>query len=195
MIFCIIASLCFITQAPCFPASFCKSVFNDYKEVFLDTKKNIVEKPKKASLIFSGNSSSSCWSLLSTYLSGIGLMTYCAWKNPKLDDYRNCYLNHLHQISMVSKECRNPEADSYLQVVSFHLNQKTLHHISLGVFSLLWISDYSKYNSLFENQCKYLSDRSYLLFYKRIFDIGFMGNWLNLEKKMDNYDVNENFFK
>lgn len=44
---------------------------------------------------------------------------------------------------------------------------------------------------MFKSRCDYLKPR-YLTFHERIMDIGFLGQWWVIDKKMEEFDINPN---
>jgi hypothetical protein len=61
--------------------------------------------------------------------------------------------------------------------------------MSIGLFSILWIDDFSSNLATPDAQCKYL-EPAYATFHERVIDYGFLGKWWNIEKNMKDYDVN-----
>lgn len=73
--------------------------------------------------------------------------------------------------------------------VYINLNIAFLFRLSLGFCSLLWLDNYSKVCGVYKSQCEYLKPR-YLTMHERIVDVGFLGKWLVIGKKMEEFDIN-----
>lgn len=73
-------------------------------------------------------------------------------------------------------------------------NEGRLRHLSLGVLTLVYYTDFDPDVALYEAQCSNLSV-PWREFPQRVLDVGFAGRWWNLNSKMKDYDVNEGEFQ
>lgn len=73
-------------------------------------------------------------------------------------------------------------------------NEGRLRHLSVGVFTLVYRSDFDPDAMLYEAQCSSLSV-PWRELPQRVLDVGFLGRWWILDSKMKDYDVNEEEFK
>lgn len=150
-----------------------KTIFTDYKEVAVDIRKDIKEKPIKALLLATG-------------FTGI---CYCIKHNPDEINFRDCYLRATNDVLLVDISQQNRETVQHLKNIEKCYNSEVLRRLNCGVFSVIWIDNFSNKCNTFEAQCSYLKV-SYSKFLNRIIDVGFLDNWWILKKKMENYDIN-----
>jgi hypothetical protein len=66
--------------------------------------------------------------------------------------------------------------------------------LSLGIINFIWISDHDKSSGLYQAHCDYLEPK-FSNFHERIVDIGFLGEWLILQRTMKDFDVNPSEFE
>ncbi|XP_066586204.1 mitochondrial import inner membrane translocase subunit Tim29 [Prorops nasuta] len=154
-----------------------KNLYIDYKEVAIDVAKESREKPLKAA----------------TYITLLGSSYYICKHNPDEDSFREQLLQSSMKVMQVGEAIRNPETSKHVKFLESCYNEGVIRHISLGLFSFIWIDNYDKDLTLYKAVCKYLKPE-YLTFHKRIVDIGFLDKWWLLEKKMIDYDINETEF-
>lgn len=86
-------------------------------------------------------------------------------------------------------ESRNPVSVNYMKNIEKYRNKDELRVTSLGLFSILWVADYASELATPDATCNYLKP-AVATFHERIIDYGFFGRWWNIEKSMDDYDVN-----
>lgn len=140
----------------------------------MDSLKTVKVNPKKSAVYGS----------LAAFLSG------CFVNNPSKDHFINQLLETENNVGMVPETSQNPKAIAYIKFLNQNLNKNTLRITSLGLFSVMWISDYSSNQATSDATCDYLSPEMTSFISTRVIDIGLWDNWWNLEKVMQDYDVN-----
>lgn len=150
-----------------------KTVYTDYREVALEVKKDIKQKPLKALI-------------LGTTFTGL---YFSAKHNPDGVSFRDAYLKAANEILLVHPSCQRKEAVEHLKNIEIYYNNHTIRRLNCGVASIMWIDDFSDECSTFEAQCSYLK-LQYSKFTSRILDVGFLDNWWILSNKMIDYDIN-----
>lgn len=95
-----------------------------------------------------------------------------------------------NEILLVSPTQRRPDAVEHLRLLEKCYNANIIRRLSLGVVSVIWVDNYSDMCNTYECTCSYL-ELSYIDFFKRIIDIGFINKWWLLEKRMEDFDVND----
>ncbi|XP_064084366.1 mitochondrial import inner membrane translocase subunit Tim29-like [Macrobrachium nipponense] len=153
-------------------------VAQDYKEVSVDIAKSCRERPIKASF----------------YLSLIGGCIYACKTNPDERDFQDKLRRYINDSAMLSEKIRNSEVDDHFRYLADCYIHGLVRRLSLGIVSLMWVDNYSKVCGVFKSRCEYLQPR-YLTFHERVVDIGFLGNWWILEKKMEEFDINPDEWK
>ncbi|KAH7640770.1 hypothetical protein HUG17_8239 [Dermatophagoides farinae] len=158
--------------------NYLRNVGNDYKNVYLETIQDIRKRPLKASIIGA------------ILISG----GYCIQHNPSFDDFQTQLIDSNNRLSRVPQSIRNQTSCQYVHRL-FRMNDKQLlRHQSFGLFSIIYISNHSSGNSLFQYQCKYLKPEWRTTISQRIIDIGFIDRFHFLYHKMNDYDVNHKEF-
>lgn len=150
-----------------------KGVYADYRDVTIDIKKDIKEKPLKALALFAG-------------FSGI---YYCVKHNPNERSFRDAYINAANQVLLVHPSCQKKETADHLKNIEIYYNNHLIRRLNCGVASIIWVDNYSNKCNTFEAQCTHLKVQ-YSKFYDRILDVGFLDNWWLLSNKMIDYDIN-----
>ncbi|KAK6990523.1 Mitochondrial import inner membrane translocase subunit Tim29 [Biomphalaria glabrata] len=154
------------------------NILNDYKAVALETAQDIKDRPGKTSIYFAG-----------IITAGIFIKA-----NPSAADLDEAVIESAHELSLLSSSIRNKDSDSFISQLSSAHRDGRLHHTSLMLCSLVWLSDYCEDLDLYEAQCKY-TQLPWYEFHKKIVDVGFLGKFIKLSDKMKNYDVNEDEWK
>ncbi|KAL3277674.1 hypothetical protein HHI36_013020 [Cryptolaemus montrouzieri] len=150
-----------------------KSVLKDYKDVGMGLKEEAIQKPKKAVAI----------------LSGFTFLTVSAATNPNALSFRAKQIQSVVDLCLVSPNVANPTSVEHLRYLEKCYNSDLIRHRSFGIFSIIWIDTSSDKCKTYESTCDYLSWQ-YRHFNKQIVDVGFMGIWWVISRKMLNYDIN-----
>ncbi|KAK9700497.1 Translocase of the Inner Mitochondrial membrane 29 [Popillia japonica] len=150
-----------------------KTVCKDYKDVAVDLKNDMKTKPAKSVLV----------------LSGLGFTTFCAYHNPDENHFKNTFIKASNDVILIHPRMQRQETIEHLTFIEKAYNRNILRHLNLGLFSFIWIDNFSKDCHLFEAHCPYLQ-LEYSTFPGRIIDFGFLNTWWVLAKKMTDYDIN-----
>lgn len=150
-----------------------KNLFIDYKQMLQDLRTDIQDNPKKAFK----------WTL------SISTLYLLAKNNPSEIDFNNEVRKITNEVILLSEECRNPKSLEHLRYLQICNNEGVIKYKNLGIFSVMFYSDFSDNCSLYKSQCSYLQP-SYLNYPLKVLDVGFMGRWWNLYIKTTDYDVN-----
>ena len=127
------------------------------------------------------------------FISVIGAVLYAAETNPNERTFNQDVLTATSDSVMVSLANRNPVTEKHLKFLSSCYNEGVVRHLSLGIFSFIWIDNFDKNCAFYPAQCEYLqagvSD-----FHLRAVDFGFLGKWWNLQRYMSDFDINHSEF-
>lgn len=156
----------------------CRSLLSDYKEACKDIVVGSRERPVKASV----------------YVTLLGGAWACIHTKPDYSSFDAALLDRSTQLGLLSPWNRKGSSDGHVQSLIKLRNEGRLHHISLGLLSLVYYTDYDPNTTLYEAQCANLSARWREL-PRQVLDVGFAGCWWILNSKMQDYDVNEEEFK
>lgn len=155
-------------------AGYWKNLYIDYRDVALDAGKQIKTRPYRSG--FLGITGS--------------FLYYCARHNPTEKDFIEELRKFNSDLILVDESCHKPEAAEYLKFLERAHNQGLIRTLNLGALSLMWLHDYDAALGVYKATCLYTKP-DYLHFRERIVDVGFLDRWWKLDKKMIDYDVNE----
>lgn len=161
-----------------FVGVWCRSLASDYKEACREIVVGAWERPVKASV----------------YVALLGGAWACFHTKPDQLSFEAALLDRSSQLGLLSPWIRNATSDGHVQSLVKLRNEGRLRHISLGLLSLVYRSDYDPGVTLYEAQCSNLSV-PWRELPQRMLDVGFVGRWWILDSKMKDYDVNEEEFK
>ncbi|XP_034151050.1 mitochondrial import inner membrane translocase subunit Tim29 [Esox lucius] len=150
----------------------------DYKEACREIAVGAWERPVKASV----------------YLSLLGGAGVCIYTNPDDTSFETTVMDRANQLGLLTPWIRSGTSDGHVQKLVKLRNEGRLRHLSLGMVSLTYFTDYDPDASLYEAQCSNLSV-PWRELHMRVLDVGFVGRWWILDHKMKDYDVNEEEFK
>lgn len=150
-----------------------KNLFIDYRQAFQDMRMDIQEEPNKAL----------------KWMFGLTSMYLLSKNNPNELEFKNTLRTIQNEAILVGEHCLNPRAAEHLQFLERCYNGGTIHYISFGIVSVMYLSEFSDNCSIYKAKCSYLQP-SYLEFPSRIVDVGMMGRWWNIFMKTSDYDVN-----
>ena len=165
--------------------AYVKLVITDYRDVASDTIKSAERRPFTA-LAY-----------------GLGLSAALVFykKNPTRADYDDTRRLYANEMIMCGPTSRSRASQYYLDELSKLESCDLLEYKSFLVFSLIAVNAFSHADSTYERQCGDLNHPSkynvfnafnlFLRYVARIVDIGFCDQWLFLDKRMRNMDVNE----
>uniref|UniRef100_A0AAG5CYH0 Mitochondrial import inner membrane translocase subunit Tim29 n=1 Tax=Anopheles atroparvus TaxID=41427 RepID=A0AAG5CYH0_ANOAO len=155
-------------------ATYWKNLVIDYKEMVIDTGRSMRDRPVRSGI----------------YVSLLASATYAGVNNPSEADFYDQYRRAYNELSLVHPACQNPVASQHLTFLERCHNEGIIRRLSLGVVSFIWLDNYDKGLAIYKAMCPYLQPR-YLTFHQRIIDVGFNGKFWTLERKMVDYDINE----
>ncbi|KAK1157596.1 mitochondrial import inner membrane translocase subunit Tim29-like [Acipenser oxyrinchus oxyrinchus] len=154
-----------------------KGLLRDYKEACRDVFAGARERPGKAALYLS-------------LLGGAG--AFCHW-NPSEASFESSLLEASNTLLLLSPWIRSGDSDGHVQGLTKLRNQGRLRYQSLGLLSLVYEAPFHPDSSLYEARCQSLRPR-WLHFPSRVLDLGFCRRWWILERKMRDFDINEQEF-
>lgn len=149
-----------------------KQLFLDYKDAAIDLRKDCRERPLKTV----------------GYVSLITAMFICAKTNPDETSYRDSILQASNEVIRVHPSLQRQSSLEHLRLLEKCYSLKYIRRTSFGCFSVIWVDNHSESCKMYECTCDYLQ-LSYVDFFKRIIDIGFLNKWWLLEKQVEDYDV------
>lgn len=109
--------------------------------------------------------------------------------NPNRYDYQTALLENANELSLVGEPIRNPTAVHHIESRLWEFKDDKLRYLNLGVCTLIWVARFNSTAELYEAKCSHL-DSQWVKFHEDVVDVGVLGHWLNLEKAMEEYDVN-----
>jgi len=149
-------------------------VKRDYIEATEDVIKSSKESPVKTTIIL-----------------GIsGFLGYCAKTNPTLEDYKMNYLDNSLDILQVNDTIRNKKSENLQNYISRAINANLIRRNNYGLFSLIWVDDFSPELAVYAARCEYIKP-TFSDLRARLIDVGFLGRWWISSRKMLEFDVNE----
>ncbi|XP_058061679.1 mitochondrial import inner membrane translocase subunit Tim29 [Anopheles bellator] len=155
-------------------ATYWKNLAIDYREMVIDTGRGMRDRPVRSTV----------------YLTLLTAAGYSGANNPSERDFYDQFRRSYNELSLVHPTCQNPVASQHVTFLERCHNEGLLRRLSLGVVSFMWLDNYDKGLATYKAICPYLKPR-YLTFHERIVDVGFNGRWRLLERKMLDYDINE----
>ena len=149
-----------------------KLIFGDYKSAIKDTLAHAKEHPVKSTV----------------YLLVIG-SALAAWRQrPDYASYISAVVGYSNEISQCNE--RRPSAHNHVTEVIRLQSDRYLQYVNLGVLALIVRRNYSADVKLYNETCAHLQPHWWTVF-DRIVDVGFWSKWHVLEKKMVDFDVND----
>lgn len=153
---------------------FWKFAYIDYTDVLI----NVIKESREFPLRTCG------------YLAGLGLLWLIVKLNPDERSFRDALLTWSNEIILVHPSIQRANTVQYLRLVEKCYNTNYIRYTSFGVFSIMWVDNFSRECGLYENKCDYFKLK-YSNFFQRIIDFGFFNKWWFMEKHVANYDINE----
>ncbi|XP_055635104.1 mitochondrial import inner membrane translocase subunit Tim29 [Toxorhynchites rutilus septentrionalis] len=155
-------------------AIYWKNLIIDYKEMIKDTAKTMRDRPVRSGI----------------YLTLLGSSYYCCVNNPSETDFVERFRQYRNDLSMVHPSCQNQETANHILFLQRCYNEGIVRRISIGVVSFIWLDNYDRGVAIYKAICPYLKPR-FVTFHERVIDVGFNNEWLILNKKMVDYDINK----
>ena len=149
-----------------------KNILTDYVEVIKDLVLGARRRPVKAAL----------------YLLSATAFTTTWKKRPDYAGYINDVVDYANELSMCSETIRRPSAKRYIDTIARLHSDGYLKYINLGLVAIILRRGYSSSCSNYHETCRHLQPRLWTL-PERVVDVGFWGQWQNLEREMLDYDI------
>ncbi|XP_050407256.1 mitochondrial import inner membrane translocase subunit Tim29 [Patella vulgata] len=149
------------------------NIYTDYKMVFIELGEDMKAKPLKSSI----------------YCSILAASAVLFKTNPSENSFRTLMVESANDLALVGDPIRNTSSDNYMQNLINNHKDGRVHYVSLGLFSLIYLTDYRNSLGLYAAKCKYVKPR-WSQFHKSILDVGVFGRWIYTEEAMKDYDVN-----
>lgn len=118
-----------------------------------------------------------------------GFTVSCYKQTPNHNDLKDQLLQLENLIGLVPESSQNQQAIAHTRYLNQLINSNKIRITSLGVFSIMWVADYSSDQATYDATCNYLQPE-WTTFGNRIIDVGFWNIWWNLQKSTKDYDVN-----
>lgn len=154
-------------------ADYWKNLFIDYRQMMQDLRSDIQDNPVKAM----------------KWTAGIASMYALARNNPSEMDFKDNLKRIDNEVVLVSEDCLNSKSMEHLRFLDSCYNEGVIHFRSLGIASVMYVTDLNDSCDLYKAHCTYMKP-TYSNLLSRIVDVGFMGRWWNLYITTNNYDVN-----
>merc|ERR1712071_704315 len=138
-------------------------LISDYKDSVRETIKDVKAKPKKTSVY-------------------LGTM-YAGATNPNEKSYLEVVLESADEMILISDSNRNRSVENRLKFIHSCYNEGLIRHLSLGMFSFIWLDNFHNDCALYPSQCYYIQP-GFLDFHTRVIDVGFLGRWWNIQNAM-----------
>ena len=120
-----------------------------------------------------------------------GSLVVTTWrKRPNYASYLKEVMEYSNEMGMCNESLINPQAKRYIDNVIMLNADGRLRYVNLGLCGIVIRRSYSPYCANYAETCEYLQPRIWKTF-ERIVDIGVWGRWVQLEKRMVDFDVNE----
>lgn len=145
----------------------------DYGAALKDIVKDSRSRPGKAALM----------------LAGSGAVCVLVATNPGPDSFLNALCSSSNDLLLLSDGTRNPESEAYVRHLETCRCHGALRSWDLLLATVVWESDHAEDCDLYAARCTYLKS-SPLTQRHRLIDIGLIGMWLNLRRKMKDCDIN-----
>lgn len=154
-----------------------KAIVVDYIEVTKDLLVEAKQRPLKT--------------ILYLLTGGVAVSTWR--RRPSYACYLKEVMNYSNEMGMCSESLLNPQAKAYVDHV-LRLNADSyLRYVNFGLFGVIIQRNYSPSCANYAETCEYLQPRIWKTF-DRVIDVGVWGKWIELEKRMVDFDVNEEQF-
>ncbi|XP_065297157.1 mitochondrial import inner membrane translocase subunit Tim29 isoform X1 [Dermacentor albipictus] len=150
-----------------------KSLLQDYGAAVKDIVKDSRSRPGKAALM----------------LAGSGALCVLVATKPDPDSFLDALGSSANDLLLLSDRTRNPESEAHVRHLEACCCHGALRSWDLLLATVVWESDHGEGCDLYAARCTYLQPRP-LFERHRLVDVGLLGTWLNLRRKMQDCDVN-----
>ncbi|XP_008831768.1 mitochondrial import inner membrane translocase subunit Tim29 [Nannospalax galili] len=129
----------------------------------------------------------------SVYLGLLGGAAACCALAPSEAAFEEALLDASGSLLLLAPATRNRQSEAFVQRLLWLRGRSRLRHVNLGLCSLLYEAPFDAQASLYQARCRYLQPR-WIDFPGRILDVGFVGRWWILAKRMHDCDINDDEF-
>lgn len=161
-----------------FPAGYFNNILNDYRTVAVETVGDMKSHPIKATI----------------YITSLCVTGYLVKTNPSVESFYQNVTENANKLVTVGDPIRNPYSEKHVKSLVDYANRGLLRRFTFGVCSFIWVDNFDESVDLYEAQCKHLKV-GWLDWRERIVDFGMVGRWWQLDKAMQEYDVNPDEWK
>lgn len=150
-----------------------QDLITDYSEVLKEAIEDGRNHPKRTVFLFTCSA-----------------IAYSCFKtNPDEIDFRENVTKCCNEVLLVGKPIRNKVSEDFLTSVETFHNFGIIRRLSFGLFSVIWVDNFSSDLGVYKANCSYLKPQ-YHTFFNRVIDVGFFGRWWKLNSIMKDYDIN-----
>lgn len=155
---------------------FYETLFDDYYHVAKDAIQDGKDRPVRTGIIFTSLAAA-----------------YTAYKtNPDERCFSDQLIEYTDEMGLVDPTIRNKSSYNHVHHLYKVWNENRLRRLNLIFFSILWQDDYPAKSGHPFAQCQYLKPTFSSFFSTdRILDVGIYGRWRILDRRLTDYDVNE----
>lgn len=125
----------------------------------------------------------------SVYISLITSTVVLMKTNPGEKELHDRLTECVTDLMLVGERIRNPKSETAIDEYSRLVNDGRLRCYNLGICSLLSLRSHAKEINLYSAHCKY-TEPHWTEFFSTVYDVGIFGRWINLEKSMEDFDIN-----
>lgn len=161
-----------------FSGDYFQNILNDYRTVAVETVGDMKSHPIKATI----------------YITSLGFTGYLMKTNPSKESFYESVTENANKLVTVGDPIRNPYSETHIRNLVDCANRGVLRRLTFGVCSFMWIDNFDESVDLYEARCKPLKV-GWLEWRERIVDFGMVGRWWELDKAMQEYDVNPDEWK
>lgn len=124
------------------------------------------------------------------YLGLLGGAAACCSLAPSEAAFEEALLDASGTLLLLAPATRNRDSEAFVQRLLWLRGRGCLHHVSLGLCSLVYEAPFDAQASLYQARCRYLQPR-WTDVPDRILDVGFVGRWWVLGARMRDCDIND----
>ena len=124
------------------------------------------------------------------YLLTGGLIVALWRRRPDQTHLVSSILEYSNEMAMVSRPLRNPQSQAYIDTLMALLVSDELYCVNFGLFSIAMRRLATPECQNYHVTCKHLQPHVWTVG-ERLVDVGVWGTWVELERRMADFDVNE----
>ncbi|XP_050023154.2 mitochondrial import inner membrane translocase subunit Tim29-like isoform X2 [Dermacentor andersoni] len=120
---------------------------------------------------------------------GSGALCVLVATKPDPDSFLDALGSSANDLLLLSDRTRNPESEAHVRHLEACCCHGALRSWDLLLATVVWESDHGEGCDLYAARCTYLQPQP-LFERHRLVDVGLLGTWLNLRRKMQDCDIN-----